>query len=34
MRALVSEGDVAEEFYCEAIERLGRTRVRVELIVG
>jgi ATP/maltotriose-dependent transcriptional regulator MalT len=29
-RALLSEGDVAEELYHEAIERLGRTRVRGE----
>jgi DNA-binding CsgD family transcriptional regulator len=31
LRALLSEGDVAERFYRESIERLGRTRVRVEL---
>jgi DNA-binding CsgD family transcriptional regulator len=31
VRALLSEGDVAESLYREAIERLGRTRVRVEL---
>jgi DNA-binding CsgD family transcriptional regulator len=30
-RALLSEGDAAELLYREAIERLGRTRVRVEL---
>ncbi|MET9352733.1 AAA family ATPase [Streptomyces sp. NPDC006617] len=30
-RALLAEGDAAEELYREAIERLGRTRVRVEL---
>src|SRR6185503_10072041 len=30
-RALLSEGDVAERLYREAIERLARTRVRVEL---
>ena len=30
-RALVSEGDVADGLYQEAIERLGRTRIRVEL---
>jgi ATP/maltotriose-dependent transcriptional regulator MalT len=30
-RALLSEGDAAEELYREAIERLQRTRVRVEL---
>jgi DNA-binding CsgD family transcriptional regulator len=30
-RALVSEGEVAERLYREAIERLGRTRIRVEL---
>ena len=29
-RALLSEGDDAEGFYRESIERLGRTRVRVE----
>jgi DNA-binding CsgD family transcriptional regulator len=28
-RALLSEGEVADELYREAIERLGRTRVRV-----
>jgi len=30
-RALVSEGNAAEPLYREAIDRLGRTRVRVEL---
>jgi DNA-binding CsgD family transcriptional regulator len=30
-RALLSEGEAAENFYREAIERLGRTRVRLEL---
>jgi ATP/maltotriose-dependent transcriptional regulator MalT len=30
-RALVSEGDAAERLYREAIERLGRTRIRVAL---
>jgi DNA-binding CsgD family transcriptional regulator len=30
-RALVSEGASAEAFYREAIERLGRTRIRVQL---
>jgi DNA-binding CsgD family transcriptional regulator len=30
-RALLSEGDAAERFYREAIDRLGRTRVRVAL---
>ena len=30
-RALLSEGEVAERLYREAIERLGRTRIRVEL---
>jgi DNA-binding CsgD family transcriptional regulator len=30
-RALLSEGAVADELYCEAIERLGRTRLRPEL---
>jgi DNA-binding CsgD family transcriptional regulator len=30
-RALLSEGDAAEDSYREAIERLARTRVRVEL---
>jgi DNA-binding CsgD family transcriptional regulator len=30
-RALVSEGETAEALYREAIDRLGRTRVRMEL---
>jgi DNA-binding CsgD family transcriptional regulator len=30
-RALLSDGDAAERLYQEAIERLGRTRIRVEL---
>ena len=30
-RALVSEGGAAEGLYREAIERLGRTRIRVEV---
>ena len=30
-RALLAENEAAEELYVEAIERLGRTRVRVEL---
>ena len=30
-RALLSEGDTAERLYLESIERLGRTRIRVEL---
>ena len=30
-RALLSEGDTAERLYLESIERLGRTRLRVEL---
>ena len=30
-RALLSEGEAAERCYREAIERLGRTRIRVEL---
>jgi DNA-binding CsgD family transcriptional regulator/tetratricopeptide (TPR) repeat protein len=30
-RALLSDGEFAERLYVEAIERLGRTRVRVEL---
>jgi DNA-binding CsgD family transcriptional regulator len=31
IRALLGEGDVAESLFRESIERLGRTRVRVEL---
>jgi DNA-binding CsgD family transcriptional regulator len=31
IRALLSEGDVAERCYRESIDRLGRTRVRVQL---
>jgi DNA-binding CsgD family transcriptional regulator/tetratricopeptide (TPR) repeat protein len=34
VRALLSEGDVADSFYRQSIERLGRTRVRVELARG
>ena len=34
VRALLGEGDVAESLYRESIERLGRTRVRVELARG
>ena len=30
-RALLSDGDAAERLYREAVERLGRTRVRVQL---
>ena len=30
-RALLSEGETAERLYREAIERLGRTRLRPEL---
>jgi DNA-binding CsgD family transcriptional regulator len=30
-RALLSDGDVAERWYQEAVERLGRTRLRTEL---
>jgi DNA-binding CsgD family transcriptional regulator len=30
-RALLSENDAAEHLYCDAIGRLGRTRVRVEV---
>ena len=33
-RALLTEGEAAEALYREAIERLGRTRVRVELARG
>jgi ATP/maltotriose-dependent transcriptional regulator MalT len=33
-RALLSEDEEAEAFYCEAIERLGRTRMRMELARG
>jgi DNA-binding CsgD family transcriptional regulator len=31
VRALLSDGDLADDLYRESIERLGRTRVRVEL---
>ncbi len=34
VRALLSEGEVADGLYLESIERLGRTRVRVELARG
>lgn len=34
VRALLSEGEVAESLYHESIARLGRTRVRVELARG
>jgi ATP/maltotriose-dependent transcriptional regulator MalT len=34
LRALLSEGDVAESLYQESIARLGRTRVRTELARG
>ena len=34
VRALLSEGDVADGFHRESIARLGRTRVRVELARG
>ena len=34
VRALLSEGEAAESLYRESIERLGRTRVRVELARG
>jgi DNA-binding CsgD family transcriptional regulator len=34
VRALLSEGDDADGLYRESIERLGRTRVRVELARG
>jgi DNA-binding CsgD family transcriptional regulator len=30
LRALVSTGDAAEGYYREAVDRLGRTRIRVE----
>lgn len=30
-RALLSDGDAADRLYCEAIERLRRTRIRTEL---
>ncbi len=33
-RALLSEGEAAERFYLEAIERLARTRMRVDLARG
>ena len=31
MRALLSDGDVADGLYRESIDRLGRTRVRIEV---
>ena len=34
VRALLSEGETAESHYRESIDRLGRTRVRVELARG
>ena len=34
VRALLSEGEAAESLYRESLERLGRTRVRVELARG
>ncbi len=34
VRALLSEGEVADGLYRESIERLGRTRLRVELARG
>jgi DNA-binding CsgD family transcriptional regulator len=34
VRALLSDGDVADGLYRESIERLGRTRVRVEVARG
>jgi ATP/maltotriose-dependent transcriptional regulator MalT len=34
VRALLSEGDAADSLYRESIDRLGRTRVRVELARG
>jgi len=33
-RALLSEDEEAEGLYCEAVERLGRTRMRMELARG
>jgi len=30
-RALLSDGETAERWYCESIERLGRTRIRADL---
>jgi DNA-binding CsgD family transcriptional regulator len=30
-QALISEGDAADALYCEAIERLERSRIRIEL---
>ena len=34
VRALLSEGDVADRLYRESIDRLGRTRVRLEVARG
>ena len=34
VRALLGEGETAESHYRESIERLGRTRIRVELARG
>ena len=34
VRALLGEGEVAERLHRESIERLGRTRIRVELARG
>ena len=34
VRALLSDGDVADDLYRESIARLGRTRLRVELARG
>ena len=34
VRALLSEGEIADRLYRESIDRLGRTRVRVELARG